>query len=65
MAITSDFAILDVKTGRSELARRIGHGAKVLVHIEMLIDNQHGRDDGTSIEFSGAVLSIKEVEAAA
>lgn len=61
MAIKSDFAILDVKGGRAELARRIAHGAKVCVRIEMLIDNQHGRDDGTSIEFSGKVLSLTEV----
>lgn len=63
-AFKSDFAILDVKVGRAQLARRIAAGAKICVRIEMLIDNQHGHDDGTSMEFSGQVLFVTELETA-
>lgn len=56
--ITSDFAIIDVKRGRRELARFIGNGGKVLVRAEVLLDSVNSRDDGTSIEFSGSVTSI-------
>lgn len=55
----SSFAIVDVKGGRAALARRIQRGP-VRVRIDILLDNQHSRDDGTSIEFSGEVVSVKE-----
>lgn len=56
----SDFAILDVKAGRQQLARNIERGEKIKVQIIMVLDNQSGRDDGISIEFSGEVMSVKE-----
>lgn len=59
-AFKSDFAILDVKKGRQALAKKIFAGGKIRVRIDMLIDQQWGTDDGTSIEFSGKVLSVKQ-----
>jgi hypothetical protein len=56
----SDFALLDVKKGRQALAKKIDAGGKVRVRIDMVIDCRHGSDDGTSIEFSGEVLSVKQ-----
>jgi hypothetical protein len=56
----SDFAILDVKTGRHALQKRIANSGPVRVLVEMTLDYQHGRDDGTSIEFSCTVNSVKE-----
>lgn len=56
----SDFAILDVKQGRTRLARRLALDGCVRVCVEMSIDYPHGRDDGTSVEFSCTVLSVKE-----
>lgn len=56
----SNFAILDVKKGRAALAKKIAAGGKVRVRIDMEINAQWGDDDGTSIEFSGDVLSIKQ-----
>ncbi len=57
----SDFAILDVKTGRAALAKRLAKtGKPAWVRVDMLIDRPHGRDDGTSVEFSCTVLSVKE-----
>ena len=56
----SDFALLDVKKGRQALAKKIAAGGKVRVRIDMVIDTQHGSDDGTSIEFCGDVLSVKQ-----
>jgi len=50
--ISSDFAILDVKAGRADLAKRISRGERVPVTITGVIDTVHSRDDGTSIEFS-------------
>lgn len=56
----SDFAILDVKAGRKELERKIAlRGGPVHVLVDMLIEAS-GRDDGTSMEFSCQVLSVKE-----
>jgi hypothetical protein len=55
----SDFALLDVKAGRRQLAKRIARGEKVLVFVEMVIDSQFDHDDGTSIEFSCDVKSMK------
>lgn len=58
----SDFAILDVKAGRKALAKRIARGEKVRVLIDMVIEQQHGCDDGVSIEFSGTVQSVKQFQ---
>lgn len=55
----SDFAILDVKAGRAALAKKLAAGKKVRVRIDMVIEAQHGSDDGVSIEFNGSVQSIK------
>lgn len=55
----SDFAILDVKGGRSALERKIALGP-VHVCVDMLIDRVHGHDDGTSQEFSCTVTAVKE-----
>ena len=56
----STFAILDVKSGRAALAKRIANGEKIQVRVHMVLDNQSSNDDGTSIEFSGEVLFVKE-----
>lgn len=57
----SDFALLDVKTGRAALEKRLAKlGKPIRVQVEMTIDYPHGSDDGTSIEFSCTVLSVKE-----
>jgi len=56
----SDFALIDVKKGRSALAKKIAAGGKVRVRIDAVIDSQWGRDDGTSIEFCANVLSVKQ-----
>ncbi|WP_454629637.1 hypothetical protein [Bradyrhizobium cenepequi] len=61
----SGFAILDVQSGRSKLARRIAAGEKVRVRVDLVLDTQHSRDDGISIEFSGAVRSVKQFKQAA
>jgi hypothetical protein len=57
---TSDFAILDVKRGRAALEKRIAKHGKIRVLVEMTLDYPHGSDDGTSVEFSCSVLSVKE-----
>lgn len=68
MNIKSDFAILDVKTGRKALAKhfkdrpRLGPCPKAMripVTIRGYIDCQWGSDDGTSIEFGLTVDAIK------
>lgn len=55
----SNYAILDVKKGRAALARKIVKGEKIKVYVEMILDTQSSHDDGTSIEFSGEVISLK------
>jgi hypothetical protein len=67
MHIHSDFAILDVKDGRHELAKRIRAGEKFTVTFDLTLDTVHSKDDGVSIEFSGSVgrLSIYSVTAPA
>lgn len=55
----TDFAILDVKAGRAALAKKLAAGKKVRVRIDMVIEAQHGSDDGVSIEFNGSVQSVK------
>lgn len=59
----SSFAVLDVKSGRKALAARIAAGEKVRVRIDMVLDTQHSGDDGTSIEFTGHVSSVKQFKA--
>lgn len=57
----SDFAILDVKTGRAALEKRLAKRGKPLrVLVDMTIDYVHGSDDGVSQEFSCTVLTVKE-----
>ena len=57
----SDFAILDVKHGRAALEKRLAKlGKPIRVRVDMTINYPHGSDDGTSIEFSCTVLSVKE-----
>lgn len=59
--INSTFAILDVKRGRVELARRITRGeTRIPVTIRGYIVNQHGNDDGASIEFEIEVTDAVE-----
>jgi hypothetical protein len=57
-------AILDVKSGRDALCRRIESGERVRARVDLVLDTVHSRDDGTSIEFSGAVQAVKEFMAA-
>jgi hypothetical protein len=61
----STFAILDVKGGRDALARRLKAGEKVRVRVDMVLDSALSRDDGVSIEFGGAVQSVKQFKAPA
>ena len=58
---TSDFMLLDVKKGRDALYNRVLAGEKVTVWIKATIADIRGvgRDDGTSIEFSAEVHSVK------
>jgi hypothetical protein len=58
---TSDFMLLDVKHGRSKLAKKIQAGGKVDVWIKATIKGAGGvgRDDGTSIEFAAQVHGVK------
>lgn len=58
---TSDFMLLDVKSGRGKLAKKIAAGGKVEVWIKATIEGASGigRDDGVSIEFSAQVHSVK------
>jgi hypothetical protein len=60
MPFKSDFALLDVKTGRAALARRIAKGEEIPVTIRGTIIGVWGNDDGTSIEFQMDVASVKE-----
>lgn len=56
----SDFALLDVKTGRAALEKRLKKSGPIRVRVDMTIEYAHGSDDGTSIEFSSTVHSVKE-----
>lgn len=67
MNIKSDFAILDVKAGRAALSKHFADrpslgvcppDLRIPVVIVGYIDGQHGRDDGTSIEFSVVVEGV-------
>lgn len=46
------FAILDVKAHRASLLQHIKAGERLPVMLVGVIDSQHSRDDGESIEFS-------------
>lgn len=68
MKIQSDFALLDVKTGRGALNKhfakrpRLGEcppAMRIPVTITGYIDDVWGGDDGTSREFSVVVQSVK------
>jgi hypothetical protein len=59
MNISSDFAILDVKKGRTKLAKYFKDNKPPLaVTIEAEIVYPSGSDDGTSIEFAMAVKKV-------
>ena len=64
--IRSDFALLDVKSGRKNLSKRMPAGFKRLPDAERIpvvirgfISNQFGRDDGISIEFTVDVVEVE------
>jgi hypothetical protein len=60
-SIDSGFAILDVKRGRVELARRVNKGEKrIPVTIRGYITDVNSNDDGTSIEFAIEVTGAVE-----
>lgn len=62
--IECDFLLLDVKRGRTALAKRLRDGERVRVILIVELDNDpaaHGRDDGTSMEFGGRVTGLMEV----
>lgn len=61
--LKSNFAILDVKSGRKGLAKAIAKGLRVPVTIVGWIDCQHDNDDGISIEFQVDVTSVSAGEA--
>lgn len=59
---TSSFALLDIKRGRQDLARRCGRGFRTPVIIKGFIqdgDTGIGPDDGTSREFSVTVEELQ------
>ena len=55
----SIFALLDVMAGRKALEKRLKSGP-IKIRVEMTIDYAWGDCDGTSQEFAGTVLSVKE-----
>ena len=62
--IDSGFAILDVKRGRAALRKRVesmGDGCRIPVCVVGHIVAVHGRDDGTSQEFSIDVTNADEI----
>lgn len=65
MKLHSDFALLDVKHGRKQLAklmpgyRRLPDEKMIPVVIRGYISHQHGSDDGVSIEFGVDVTSVE------
>ncbi len=65
MKLYSDFALLDVKHGRKQLAKimplgssRLPDSDQIPVTITGYITHQHGSDDGVSIEFGVDVQNI-------
>jgi hypothetical protein len=63
MKLNTDFAILDVKRGRKQLAKRVkgktSEPARVPVLIRGFLTNVWSRDDGVSIEFQVDVTSAE------
>lgn len=62
MKLQSDYAILDVKHGRKQLAKKFGPTKapeKIPVVIHGYIDGIFGSDDGVSREFN---VYVKKVE---
>lgn len=67
MKLKSDFAILDVKSGRASLFKKfdgvrrgkIPSGVRIHVTITGYIDGVHGNDDGVSREFSVHVTKVE------
>lgn len=55
----SNFALLDVTTGRKALDRYISKGNKVRIVAEIEIDHVWGNSDGISQEFACTVKSVK------
>lgn len=60
----SDFAKIDILTGRGEMKRRLKAGERVVLNIQVRLDNDptSWNDDGVSTEFSAVVLSLKEIK---
>lgn len=64
---TSDFVLLDIKSGRASLARLFGCGGysdneksvRIPVTIKGFITHRHGNDDGVSIEYGVEVTNLK------
>lgn len=59
--LKSNFALLDVTTGRAILARRVAAGERISVVIRGVINSQWGDGDGISTEFEIDVSSVKEL----
>lgn len=63
MKLKSDFALLDVKTGRAALNKRCGKNhdlrERVPVIIKGYITHRHGDFDGVSQEFGVEVTSVE------
>jgi len=66
LKIGSEFALLDVTTGRKRLDRMmppgsqsLGKDARIPVTIVGFISHRHGSDGGVSIEFGVDVTSVK------
>ena len=57
----SNFAILDVTSGRATLMARLNRGEEVLVRVDLEIVAINSRDDGVSREFSCNVRSMKQL----
>ena len=55
----SNFALLDVETGRKALDRYISKGNKVRIVAEIEIDHVWGNCDGISQEFGCTVKSVR------
>lgn len=66
MRIKSEFALLDVKTGRGALNKLIASGHDLSEPVEVVIrgkiTHRHGSFDGTSQEFGVAVASVEVLE---
>ncbi len=64
LKIKSDFALLDVMTGRARLLKKLGYtgqqaGVSIPVTITGYLIGAWGSDDGTSQEFEVKVTGVK------